>query len=195
MSFFLGMSTFAAGQITSNSLTVLFPGGFIQFTARLARQYLRPFFLVPNPAGASHAPIVPNPTTTAKYLYDAAGIFVSIAMLNYVVAPFQLLDLKRSIRAWHRMDWYGHVIIGGALIFFLNGGKKICREALVKRGINVDSKKPALGTSNGKSTPGAVTPGTPGSLGTPNGFPLTVLPVEQGVKGAQMTLNAVKKTQ
>lgn len=122
-------------------------------------------------------------------------MFVSVAMLNYAVAPFQLLDLNRSLRAWHRMDWYGHFIIGGALVFFLNGGKKICREALAKRGIDVGSKKPGSGTSSGKSTPGATTPGTPGSFSAANGFPLTVPPVDQGVKEAQVALEKVKKTQ
>jgi len=176
-------------------LILLATGGFLQYAARLARQYIRPFFLAPNPAGASQPPVVPNPTTTAKRLYDIAGTFVSIAMLNYIVAPFQLLDLKRSILAWHRMDWYGHIIIGGTILFFLNGGKKISRDALAKRGIDISSKKPASDIASGMSTPGAATPGTPGSLGAPNGFPLTVPPVEQGIKGAQMTLNEVKKAQ
>lgn len=182
-----------------------FFGGFIQFAARLARQYIRPFVLLPNPAGSSLAPIAPNPPTTAKRLYDAAGIFVSAALLNYAVAPFQLLDFKRSLSAWWRMDLYGHVLIGGAIIFFQNGGKKICRDALKKRGIEVGGKKPAAAVAvagavpNGKtSAPSVVngsTPTTPGQLGAPNGFSLTVPHVEQGVKEAQGALEDLKKTQ
>jgi len=162
-----------------------FLGGFIQYANRLARQYFRPFVLGPE----GSAP------TLGKRAYDAAGILVSVAMLNYAVAPFQLLDLKRSLLAWHRMDWYGHVIIGLPLIFFMNGGKKVCRTQLAKRGIVLPGG--GKGNGNGTATPGtpsgAMTPVTPGMLGGPNGFTLTVPPVEQGVKEASIALEDLKK--
>lgn len=116
-------------------------------------------------------------------------------LLNYAVAPFQLLDLQRSIRAWARMDFYGHVIVGGTILFFLAGGKGVCAKALKRRGIDVHAKKggrPAAvngnGTTNGNVVNGNGTkssPNTPGVLGAPGGFPLTVPNVEQGVEEAQ----------
>jgi lysophospholipid acyltransferase len=170
-------------------LTFFF-GGFIQYANRLARQYFRPFFV--GPEGA--------PPTGAKRAYDIAGILVTHALLNYVVVPFQLLDLKRSFLAWHRLDWYGHIIVGGTIIFFLNGGKKVMRSAAAKRGVVIAGGKPsapgkvvvpARGTNeNGSPKSGAVTPATapttPGQLGAPTGFSLTVPPIEQGVMEAQV---------
>jgi lysophospholipid acyltransferase len=112
-------------------------------------------------------------------LYDVAGIVVSTLILNYAVAPFQLLDLKRSLLAWHRMGWYGHIIIGVPIIFFMNGGKRIMRAQLAKRGIVIPGGKGAsAGGSNGSSAPS-----TPGKLGGPNGFTLTVPPIDQGING------------
>ncbi|KAF8307238.1 MBOAT-domain-containing protein [Clavulina sp. PMI_390] len=173
-----------------------FLGGFIQHVARLARQYFRPFVLLPNPGGAALAPIAPVPPTLAKRAYDAAGILISITMLNYAVAPFQLLDWKRSVAAWHAMDWYGHALIVLAMVFFNAGGAKTCAGMLKKRGIDVKAKKgPAKPTPMSAApvgTNGTTTPVTPGVLGAPNGFSLVVPNVDQGVKQAASAMEFTK---
>lgn len=80
-------------------------------------------------------------------------------------------------------------MIAVPLIFFMTGGKKLCRDALKKRGIEVGGKKPtAVGS-------GTATPATPGTPGAPNGFSFMVPPVEQGLKEAQATLDEMKKSQ
>lgn len=159
-----------------------FFGGFIQYANRLVRQYIRPFFLPTGPNAAD------APPSFGKRLYDVAGVITSVMILNYAVAPFQLLDLKRSLLAWHRMSWYGHVIIGIPLIFFMNGGKRIVRAQLAKRGIIIPGGKGApAGKSNGSSAPS-----TPGKLGGPNGFTLTVPPIDQGING---TAKELKKSE
>lgn len=125
-------------------------------------------------------------------------------MLNYAVAPFQLLDLKRSLRAWYAMDFYGHVIIGVTLVFFLNGGKGIARRELVKRGIDPNARPakptvtngngPLKTNGNGKGKSGSDSePVTPGPLGAPHGFSFVVPNVDQGVKEAQAAIDAKRK--
>jgi hypothetical protein len=143
------------------------------------RQYVRPFFVPtgPNAANASFS--------LGKILYDAAGILTTAVILNYVVVPFQLLDLKRSILAWHRMGWYGHIIIAIPLIFFTNGGKKIMRAQLAKRGIVIPGGKGAsAGGGNGTSA----SP-TASKHGGSNGVKPAVPPVEPRING-----KASKKT-
>src|SRR5258708_7400119 len=135
------------------TLKTLFKGGFIQYANRLVRQYFRPLFLTPE-----------GKPTPYKWIYDVLGIFASTLMLNYVVAPFQLLDLKRSILAWHRVYWHGHILIAVPIIFFLNGGKKIMRVFLASRGIVLPDKRKLKSGDDTPPTSGVV---TPGSLGAP----------------------------
>lgn len=98
-------------------------------------------------------------------------------MLNYAVAPFQLLDLRRSLSAWHAMSWYGHVIIGLPLVFFMNGGARWTRGVAEKRGVVIAGKKKGDGKEK----------------------PLVVLPIEGAVneasKGVDAVLAGVKKVQ
>lgn len=110
-------------------------------------------------------------------------------MLNYVVAPFQLLDLKRSILAWHSVYWHGHILVGVPIIFFLNGGKRIMRNFLASRGIVLPDKRKSK-SANGTPTSGVV---TPGPLGAPNGGTFTTPPVELAVKEAKASLQVSKK--
>jgi hypothetical protein len=72
-------------------------------------------------------------------------------------------------------------MIGVPIIFFMNGGKRIVRAQLAKRGIVIPGGKgaPAGGGSNGNSAPS-----TPGKLGGPNGFTLTVPPVDQSINAS-----------
>ncbi|KAF8341485.1 endoplasmic reticulum protein [Cantharellus anzutake] len=156
-----------------------FLGGFIQYSNRLMRQYCRPLFLTPDGKSTQYKPI-----------YDALGILASSAILGYVVAPFQLLDLKRSILAWHRLYWYGHILVALPIIFFLNGGKRVMRKVLASRGIVLPDRRKRKPGAETPLTSGAVTPGAPGA---PNGVALNVPPVEMVVKEASAALQESKK--
>jgi lysophospholipid acyltransferase len=113
-------------------------GGFVTAVARLARANIRPL-LLPAP---SRSP------SLVKRVYDILGTFTSTIILNYVAAPFMLLNLKDSITAWSRLGFYGHFIIFGGLIFFYSGGTKYLRGLQKKRGLHL-----ANGKASGTSTP------------------------------------------
>ncbi|KAF8897151.1 MBOAT, membrane-bound O-acyltransferase family-domain-containing protein [Infundibulicybe gibba] len=115
-------------------------GGFITSAARLVRTNIRPL-LLPAP-GQSPSP--------AKHLYDFVGTVLSTMILNYAAAPFMLLTVESSFAAWKQLGYYGHIIVGGGLIFFYAGGTKYFRRLQAKRGLAASK-----GTPNGS---GANTP-------------------------------------
>jgi lysophospholipid acyltransferase len=41
--------------------------------------------------------------------------------LNYTACAFLILSFKDSLRAWNRMGWYGHIMIGLAILLFRFG--------------------------------------------------------------------------
>jgi len=103
-------------------------GGFITAAARQARSNIRPLLLPP----ASN----PNaPTSLLKHLYDLAGIILTSMILNYAASPFMLLSAKDSIKSWHRLGWYGHIVVMGSLVFFYTGGSKFFKELQRAKGI------------------------------------------------------------
>ncbi|KAL6298114.1 MBOAT-domain-containing protein [Sparassis latifolia] len=106
-------------------------GGFMQTAGRLCRAYLRPLFLPPTYVASRTAP--PPPQTPLKRLYDLAGIVCTTLMLNYAGAPFMLLTMHDSLAGWSALQWYGHWMIGGALLFFYSGGRRLLKEAQVAR--------------------------------------------------------------
>lgn len=71
--------------------------------SRLARHTLRPLAMA---------------TPTIKPVYDVLGIFATVTAVNYICAPFMLLNIYDSLRAWHTLGYYGFVTIFGGLAFF-----------------------------------------------------------------------------
>lgn len=87
--------------------------GFCTSLGRPFRHLIRPFFL-PKP---------PQKSSASKILYDFLGWFFVQSTLNYLVVPFFLLDLKSALTGWHRMGWYGHILIFGAYGALQLGGR------------------------------------------------------------------------
>lgn len=151
-------------------LTFLF-GGFVQTAGRLCRANIRPLVLPPlaspqitisKPSDTKTAKTISPPETFAKRVYDILGTLCSILILNYTAAPFMLLGISPSLRAWGRLGWYGHWMIGGTLAFFYLGGKPFLK------GFQVGRMKSA---AQGPVSSGAVTPG-----------PLVVPPLDAALK-------------
>lgn len=82
----------------------------------------------PSAALTAAPPAQPSPTEL-KPLYDAAGIFVSVLLLNYTAAPFMILGVRDSLRVWSRLGWYGHWMLGACLAFFWSGGARLLPRA------------------------------------------------------------------
>jgi lysophospholipid acyltransferase len=113
-------------------------GGFITTAARLARSNIRPL-LLPAPGEKPSA---------AKVFYDIAGTLLSTAILNYAASPFMLLSASKSFTAWSRLAYYGHIIVGGGLVFFYAGGIKYFRHLQKERGIVPSVKASANGNAS-----------------------------------------------
>jgi lysophospholipid acyltransferase len=94
-------------------LVAFVTAGFCTSLGRPFRHLIRPFFL-PNP---------PQKSSALKTLYDFLGWFFVQSTLNYLVVPFFLLDLKSALTGWHRMGWYGHILIFGAYGALQLGGR------------------------------------------------------------------------
>nr|KIR50417.1 lysophospholipid acyltransferase [Cryptococcus bacillisporus CA1280] len=101
-----------------------FMGGLVTSLGRQFRRYVRPYFL---PLSETAQPGL------AKRVYDLIGWISVQSILNYLVAPFLLLDFKDSIGAWNRMYWYGHVAIIISMCFMSFGGRKALKRGLDKR--------------------------------------------------------------
>lgn len=107
--------------------------GLLQYLGKQCRHLIRPYFLPANSPGAANSlPRWPYPNL-AKRMYDIAGWFMVQINLNYLVAAFLLLEFKKSIMAWARMYFYGHVIIFSFMAFLRLGGKKWLRAGLPAR--------------------------------------------------------------
>lgn len=103
-----------------------FAGGFVQTVGRLCRGYLRPLVLPPAyPAGRA---TTPPPQTPLKRAYDVVGVICTILALNYIAPPFMLLTIRDSLAGWRALNWYGHWMIGGALVFFYGGGTRFLKK-------------------------------------------------------------------
>ncbi|RDB20528.1 Lysophospholipid acyltransferase [Hypsizygus marmoreus] len=138
-------SAFWHGIASGYYLTFLM-GGFITTAARLARNNIRPL-LLPAPG---------QPPSDLKEVYDLLGMLLSTMILNYAASPFMLLTASSSITVWTRLGYYGHIIIGGALVFFYAGGTHYLRTLQADRGILHAGKKPAGGAKAGVADNGDV---------------------------------------
>jgi lysophospholipid acyltransferase len=117
-------------------------GGFITTAARLCRSSIRP--LVLPPPG--------SPDTPIKRIYDVLGTIVSIIVLNFAAAPFMLLNIKDSLMVWQRLEWYGIWMVGGALVFFYAGGRRVLMKIQARQ-----QRKTSTGDGSPEKT-GASTP-------------------------------------
>ncbi|KAH9927125.1 MBOAT-domain-containing protein [Epithele typhae] len=93
---------------------------FVQTCGRLARTYIRPLLLPATYVSARGAP--PPPQTHKKQMYDTLGMLITVTLTNYGTLPFMLLAIDDSMVAWNSVYWYGHFLIGAALLFFYSGG-------------------------------------------------------------------------
>lgn len=108
-----------------------FFGGFVQTVGRLCRANIRPLLLVAESntslkEGLSK-PELSNLRATLKRVYDVLGTVSAVMLMNYCTAPFMLLTVRRSLKGWANLGWYGHWMIGMALSFFYLGGKSYLR--------------------------------------------------------------------
>ncbi|KAL2020263.1 hypothetical protein VTK56DRAFT_8587 [Thermocarpiscus australiensis] len=98
---------------------------FIQTVAKNLRRHLRPFFLHPS----TGAPL------PSKRYYDLASWLTTQLTFSFVVAPFLLLSLRDSLRAWARVHFFA--VVGTAAltaVFASPAAKKNLRRRLEKRG-------------------------------------------------------------
>ncbi|KAI0080680.1 MBOAT-domain-containing protein [Panus rudis PR-1116 ss-1] len=132
-------------------------GAFAQTVGRLCRTYIRPLFLPASYVAARGAP--PPPQTFLKRAYDVIGIVNTLIVLNYMAGPFMLSTIENCLITWSRLWWYGHFLLGGALVFFYCGGIRMLRRIQAQRvkqagGIPkaaVDGQ--IAGTGSGSATP------------------------------------------
>jgi len=115
------MTTFATSAVWHGVaggyyLTFLF-GGFMTTVSRLSRANIRPLLL--STPGASPSML--------KRAYDIAGTVITVLCVNYICAPFILLNIRDSLKAWRALGWYGSWIIFGGLAFFYAGGRKMLK--------------------------------------------------------------------
>jgi lysophospholipid acyltransferase len=68
---------------------------------RMSRKTLRPWFLT---------------SPMKKRVYHVLGMLMTSFLLNYLVIPFQLLTFDKSIKAFSHVHYYGHLVIGIAMV-------------------------------------------------------------------------------
>lgn len=121
--------------------------GLLTSLGRQLRRLVRPYSLPQATTEAPNSfPKYPYPNLY-KRVYDVLGWSMVQINLNYVACAFMLLDLRSCLTAWHRMGWYGHIIIVLATVFFRGGGKGFLRNDLKKRGLEGGSKPKANGAA------------------------------------------------
>lgn len=162
---------------TESSCAVAFlSAGLLTSLGRQCRNYIRPYFLDPSLLNgkAKSAPTFSNSAATSatnssaaqaeapnslpkypypnkyKRLYDIIGWVVVQVNLNYIACSFILLNWTKCITAYHRMGWYTHVVIVGAMAFFHFGGRRALR-----RGLPANAAGKGKGKGIGKGGAGA----------------------------------------
>ncbi|KEI42328.1 uncharacterized protein L969DRAFT_14532 [Mixia osmundae IAM 14324] len=146
------MATFATSAlwhgININYFFTFLMGGFLQALGRQIRTTIRPFLL---PAGITAVTPATSPEigtngfdfkkpplrlpapSLAKRTYDVLSIVATQAALNYIVAPFMLLELRPTLVCWQRVGWYGHIITFVPLTFYWLGGGAFLKGQLKAR--------------------------------------------------------------
>jgi hypothetical protein len=62
-------------------------------------------------------------------------------VLNYLASAFLLLGFRECITAWHRMGWYGHLMILVPIVLLRLGGKKLLIRWNKRAGHDIGRKK------------------------------------------------------
>eukprot|EP01087_Luapelamoeba_hula_P001290 TRINITY_DN11032_c0_g1_i1.p1 TRINITY_DN11032_c0_g1~~TRINITY_DN11032_c0_g1_i1.p1 ORF type:complete len:501 (+),score=61.39 TRINITY_DN11032_c0_g1_i1:31-1503(+) len=91
-----------------------YPGYYLFFltaalfteTAKLARRKLRPLFIKKD--GSERLPI--------KYVYDIAGVIITLWLFDYAGPAFELLDIPRTMFLWSQVYFAGHAFAALAYI-------------------------------------------------------------------------------
>ncbi|KAG8895989.1 lysophospholipid acyltransferase [Tulasnella sp. 403] len=164
-----------------------FLGGLVSSAAKQARTYIRPFFLpaiLPPPPKSKVLP--PPPATLPKRVYDVIGTITTLFLINYLVAPFMLLNMWDSITAWNSLYWYGHVTVAAWLAWGHGlGGFAMLKKMLKKRAdaagtkealkvkADMEERERVLAAGVGALPSGAVTPSVTD--------PLMVAPVDAAI--------------
>ncbi|KAG9014403.1 lysophospholipid acyltransferase [Tulasnella sp. 427] len=165
-----------------------FLGGLVSTAARHVRTYIRPFFL---PALLPPKSKVLPPPSLVKRAYDVVGTMATLALLNYLVAPFMLLELRPSVQAWNSMLWYGH----GLVLLWLGWGQYLGGFRWLGKLIKVRAEKAAskdamklhleLEEREKKLASGMMTPSSSGGT-------LAIPPFDVAVKGMEEAGDALK---
>ncbi|RYP10080.1 hypothetical protein DL764_000871 [Monosporascus ibericus] len=98
-------------------------GSFVQTVAKNLRRNIRPFFL---------DPVSQQPLPTKKY-YDFVSWLTTQATFSFVVAPFILLRLDKSLTVWASVYFYAVIGTGASMAFFASPAKVYLRKKLEKR--------------------------------------------------------------
>ncbi|RYP46009.1 hypothetical protein DL768_007725 [Monosporascus sp. mg162] len=98
-------------------------GSFVQTVAKKLRRNIRPFFL---------DPVSQQPLPTKNY-YDFVSWLTTQATFSFVVAPFILLRLDKSLAVWASVYFYAVIGTGASMAFFASPAKMYLRKKLEKR--------------------------------------------------------------
>jgi lysophospholipid acyltransferase len=106
----------------------------MQTAGRLCRANIRPLVLAAVVSAEDGTKIAAlPPPIMIKTVYDVVGSVLTLILINYTIMPFMLLGFMDSFRGWYLLHLYGHVVIGGALIFFYAGGKQWLKTLQTRR--------------------------------------------------------------
>ena len=83
-----------------------------------------------------------------------------------------VLDVRSSVRAWGNLWWYGHVLVGGALVFFYGGGVRALNRVQAKR----------VGKAGARAAEEKEREADAGSLSDAPGAPVLPPPLEDAAK-------------
>ncbi|KAJ3033294.1 lysophospholipid acyltransferase [Rhizophlyctis rosea] len=104
-----GTSAFWHGFYPGYYLTFL-TASLLNILSRSLRKTLRPLFL--------------HPSTLSPYkpAYDILAWFLSLATINYLAAPFVVLEWQKSLEVWKRVGYFGHwLVVGGVVVWKVLG--------------------------------------------------------------------------
>ncbi|ODQ82599.1 hypothetical protein BABINDRAFT_169849 [Babjeviella inositovora NRRL Y-12698] len=108
-------------------------GAFLQSCQRLYRRNFRPIFLEAD--GKTAKP--------SKVYYDIVCYFVTQLAFGYVVHPFVILDIERSLYLWGTVHYYFHAMVAVTYFVFMGPFKKQVTDFL----------KQFQASANAKATP------------------------------------------
>ena len=91
----------------TNARLAFFLGGFIQALGRKIRTNIRPFTLPANYAILSPADKAASEKTPIKLVYDVLSVMAVQITLNFIVAPFIMLEIGPTLKAWSVVYYYG----------------------------------------------------------------------------------------